>query len=1634
MNYKNIIIISILLLVLSVAAVSASDSDNNYVAESSYDGDSFAFIEIDESNDLSASVGTFENLQKEINDAPAGSVLNLTRDYAGHQGAVVHIERDIIIDGQGHTIDCLGKECSAFYSGNGNIVLKNLNIINGNNNNHFLDIMYHGGAIRIEGSAQYTIENCSFINNWADDHGGAIYNGVNKALRIINCQFTSNALDDGDGGAIYSVGDLFVENSYFYNNMADNYGGAIYTQQTLTVKNSKFVSNKADDDDGGAIYSIGETNIYDSTFENNVAEDSGGAIYSIGKTNIYDSTFERNTVKEDGGAICAKNELYVNKCSFSLNEAEGDGGAIYIDNGNEVTFESCYFSHNFCEGDGGSIYSKRNIKLLNSNFDEDGFITIPITEDDGSKHYIYKISHDGGSIYCEKVVNVDNCTFIGSKIKISLAGTDGGAIYAEDDVNINNCLFNALYVSGCGAAIYSEKNVNINLNQDISDKYTTTFDFCSAVDDGGAIYAKGSVNAINTNFIDNIAFAPYIYDDDPNDDYGGAIYSKSTTNFNHCFFKGNEASDGGGVYSSDTVTANNCKFFNNRGGGIYAYCDAYVTDCEFSYNCHFNEHGGAIHCRDNGYVVRCTFLGNFADMLNDGDSEHTDYYSFPKGGAIYCKDDLTVDNCYFEGNHIQYAGGAIYADTLTLKQTPSYFKDNWADYEQGGAIWVNKFNENVKYATFIGNHAGEHDPYASIAVVDDGGAIYIDNGNEVTFESCCFINNHCGDEGGAIYLDSAGSKLSLINNIFIGNNALKEGTAVFNCGDYGTVKNNWWGQDFPDFNNVLVEWVSVGSNKNHGDEDPLRSRLTIGAETVGVNSSVNVQISLISVFDSSIRPKLTGLENFIFTSNHLGEYPNYYYGDNDLEATYTPKEEGIHQISVNLFNKDKNAFGYLNVNNSAIPVEKQQVIMNTDLFFTHFQKMVNNAEDGAVLHLNNNFIYGGGDFEFIDKEGILINKNLVIDGHGHSFDAKSMSGIFQSSTGSFTLRNIVFKNGNQEYADDGGAIRILGDAEYTIINCTFDSNKALQDGGAIYNEGKDLMIRDCTFVNNRAEGANKLNDCDGGAIHSKAYTYIRNSVFKNNFANDNGGAVYATGGLQLSTLNPCYFEANTANKGKGGAIYTDYFTTEVKYASFIANRAGDGALISDDGGAIYINEKNEITFDSCLFANNHCTDEGGAIYLDSTDSKLSLINNIFIGNAADDEGQTVYNKGNYGTVNNNFWGGNNPAIDNDQLIEWRPLMVPNLHEVDKEPLTMDLVLSQQECPVNTTFEGNVHFYKSNGALFDGTITGIESITLSSSPNIDAMRKNNDKNTIYGKFTSDKEGKYTISANLFGYSISKSINVFEIKISASEVTTFTNVPVTFKVHLEGDKQHTANQKVRVSFFKDYDLVTDANGDAIVTFDDYLNLDVGKYRVDISSNGFTAQSAVNIITTIFAEDVVQVRGDHVEFKAQFINNSGDFLKKSTQVQLLLDENPCYSIIKDNEGNALFEFNSLSRGEHKVVVINPDNGEMKSYRIVILMGFGATKNVTNNQNQKSQKDAPYRGSDNSDNSDIVNTDSLNGDVNRVSLDNDNTTNQSASSSVSKAIDNPQTNSGDSNLWWIILAIIAIIAVGGIIKKYKS
>lgn len=164
--------------------------------------------------------GSFDDLQSLIDITPKGTVLMLSRDYKASEDNQITLNKDLIIDGQGHTIDCDGL-CRAFYSNSGEIVLRNLKIINGYYNSFRPgDKSNNGGAVCIEGDAKYTIENCQFINNWADDLGGAIYNGANNTLTIRDCVFNGNIVDDTYGGAIFSNGRVYSINSKFEDNKA----------------------------------------------------------------------------------------------------------------------------------------------------------------------------------------------------------------------------------------------------------------------------------------------------------------------------------------------------------------------------------------------------------------------------------------------------------------------------------------------------------------------------------------------------------------------------------------------------------------------------------------------------------------------------------------------------------------------------------------------------------------------------------------------------------------------------------------------------------------------------------------------------------------------------------------------------------------------------------------------------------------------------------------------------------------------------------------------------------------------------------------------------------------------------------------------------------------------------------------------------------------------------------------------------------------------------------------------------------------------------------------------------------------------------------------------------------------------
>ena len=150
--------------------------------------------------------------------------------------------------------------------------------------------------------------------------------------------------------------------------------------------------------------------------------------------------------------------------------------------------------------------------------------------------------------------------------------------------------------------------------------------------------------------------------------------------------------------------------------------------------------------------------------------------------------------------------------------------------------------------------------------------------------------------------------------------------------------------------------------------------------------------------------------------------------------------------------------------------------------------------------------------------GIVINGVTVRNGHADEGGAVSCNG-------SPTFVNCIFESNRSDYL--GGAVScVYGIDEPVFRNCVFRSNEGSLWGGAIYIEGiwLDVLVDSCEFFDNHASG--------GGAIYCmmhEAQAEIRNSVFYNNSADGEGGAIWV--GSMSTDITRCTFVANAAPIG-----------------------------------------------------------------------------------------------------------------------------------------------------------------------------------------------------------------------------------------------------------------------------------------------------------------------------------------------------------------------------------------------------------------------------------------------------------------------------------------------------------------------
>ncbi|MEL6844210.1 MAG: hypothetical protein AAFP02_13450, partial [Bacteroidota bacterium] len=175
----------------------------------------------------------------------------------------------------------------------------------------------------------------------------------------------------------------------------------------------------------------------------------------------------------------------------------------------------------------------------------------------------------------------------------------------------------------------------------------------------------------------------------------------------------------------------------------------------------------------------------------------------------------------------------------------------------------------------------------------------------------------------------------------------------------------------------------------------------------------------------------------------------------------------------------------------------------------------------------------------------------------------------------------------------GGAIAYLNGSAFPISplvidECTFTNNEASTKGGAIYVYTGNLLVNKSTFDSQEAD--------QGGAIyyevplHSLAdlIAKIDSSDFSNNEARL-GGALWLyerIAGSDQIEINDCDFSSNQSNQN-GGAIYASGGSIDVYRSAFLSN------IADSSGGASFATTS--IYFDSCQFRQNTAVYDGGAL-------------------------------------------------------------------------------------------------------------------------------------------------------------------------------------------------------------------------------------------------------------------------------------------------------------------------------------------------------------------------------------------------------------------------------------------------------
>ena len=1053
MGFKKAILVLLLLIILTMGAASAADtntaSDNLAATENINlelnENDKVLSIDSTEvisdpgngsyapGNGTVVIGGTFSDLDTLIQNA--GSELNLSENYTYINGdpTSITIDKQITINGNGITIDA-NNNASVFKIVSDYVKINNITFINCRNETGC------GGAIYCTG-INFDIYNCSFINCYAND-GGSIYcNSLGDS--ISSCDFINssasnnggaiNIMCQGDiitnciftnchatrGGAIYSSPYFERITNCIFVNCSANYGGAyLYSGNEVEISNCLFVKCSANY--GGAIFSdtYSDGEIRNSEFIN-LTGSNGPAIYDLSNIlEIINSTFEDKTAQSLNdliyGGIITNCTLNGNKTITakiniinSINEYK---------NGNFTFQLTDSYTDEPIAGAVLQLVITGNIKVgFSATTDANGIATFKTKN-------LYEFSQNSNTLEM-KELEIGNHT-----VELKTSGNvESASIYANLTIikaNIN--LFTV--IDGINATITATNKKNeeavpgivLHISYDNQDSYLITDvngtgNFIANLPCGTHTITVSTNDTKNINYTEtNITIdIPYkTFQDlsfiianttegsvlELSDDY---IYGNGTT-------EGIQITkaiiiDGKG-HTLDALS--NSRIFNILSDGVVLKNINFVNG-----RC---ADGGAIYCNGaNCSVVNSSFNNNNAeDYYTDGGAIHATGLHFTiinstftnnnapgNGGAIRLGgDNCEIFNCTFTNNEAQGDGGAVITNGANCIISDSKFTNNEAVIYNGGAVRNTGDYCIIRNSIFTSNRASNH----------YGGAIK-SSGIDPIISNSIFIDNHA-TEGGAFYV-TVGFYSSVVNSSFINNTANDKGGAIYfdilgnvtDCTFSGNSNPEIYSNNHTiDTNSTFKDLADLINNASPGDILELDTNY----QNDGSVSSSGITISKAITIDGK---------------------------GHTLDAKGSSRIFKINAENVTLKNIIfKNGHGN---NGGAIQWMNTKGVADNCTFINC------SAENGGSVYWNG--------------ENGMINTSTF----DHS-TATSNGGAIYWNANNGEIANSIFTN---SYAQNGGAVYVPENRNVEIKSSIFDSNIAEEESGAVYGGTVD---DDCTFKNN----------------------------------------------------------------------------------------------------------------------------------------------------------------------------------------------------------------------------------------------------------------------------------------------------------------------------------------------------------------------------------------------------------------------------------------------------------------------------------------------------------------------------------------------------------------------------------------